>query len=74
MEQAVALFVAAQSMNDEIDEYERDEDKKRPKMPGVFSVDGLKSANAAKAIVVDCKSLFEKLLTTIKNWTDKTRE
>ena len=60
-----------QSMTDEVQDFEKEENTKRENIPAVFSIGLLKSENAPEMLIAECKTYFERLLDTIKNWAAK---
>ncbi len=68
------MFVIAQNITQEIPTYERDENQRITRLTEVFSIGDFKSKDAATMVVVQCKELFETMLSTIRKWADEKRQ
>jgi len=53
-------------MTAEVKAFENDENRKRSRMPAVFSVSGIRAEDATKFVAIECKTLVEKILETFK--------
>jgi hypothetical protein len=55
-------------MTEEVKAFENDENRKRSRMPAVFSVSGIRAEDATKFVAIECKTLVAKILETFKEW------
>ena len=63
----------AQNIVESIQAYEIEENQLIPELAGVFSIGEFSALDATQMVVVKCRTVFEKMLSTIREWADQKR-